>query len=236
MIIRTFKNIINRITGKNLTIKVLGEIMCKNDLYEKLQLLATESSAKYIYNQMAEAIALTSAYEDLDTALALVDSGSGGLILEFGVYSGSSINYIARKTRSTVYGFDSFEGLPEKWRDGFDKSAFNLDGKLPVCETNVQLIKGWFDNTLPDFLSKHTESIKFLHIDCDIYSSTKTIFANLETRIVHGTVIVFDEYFNYPNWENHEHKAFLEFINNSNLDFEYLYYNRYNEQVIVRII
>ena len=35
------------------------------------------------------------------------------LWLEFGVASGKSINYISKFTNDKVYGFDSFEGLPE---------------------------------------------------------------------------------------------------------------------------
>ena len=242
-LIKRFKKIINRITGKNLLIEVFSDIkniqyktINNNDLFEKLQFLATESSAEYIKNYMSNAVALSSVHQILDKAISLTDKDREGLFLEFGVYSGSSINYIASKTKNIVYGFDSFQGLPEKWRDGFDKSAFNRDGELPEVEKNVQLIKGWFDATLPLFVSKHPGPINLLHIDCDIYSSTKTIFENLGSRIVPGTVIVFDEYFNYPNWENHEHKAFLEFIKESNLKFEYLYYNRYHEQVLARII
>lgn len=53
------------------------------------------------------------------------------LWLEFGVASGKTINYISKFTKDKVYGFDSFEGLPEKWRDGFDKGAFNRNGNLP---------------------------------------------------------------------------------------------------------
>jgi hypothetical protein len=40
------------------------------------------------------------------------------LWLEFGVASGRTINYISNFTNDKVYGFDSFEGLPEKWRNG----------------------------------------------------------------------------------------------------------------------
>jgi hypothetical protein len=53
------------------------------------------------------------------------------LWLEFGVANGTTINYISKFTTDKVYGFDSFEGLPEKWRDGFDKGAFNENGNLP---------------------------------------------------------------------------------------------------------
>ena len=227
MLIRSLKNIINRITGKSLIISLkrdvsaLNEILCKNDLVKSVQSIATESSAQFIINSMSTAIALTSAEDILRKAISLTEN-STGLFLEFGVFSGTSINFIAKNIKCNVYGFDSFEDLPEKWRDGFDKSAFNRDGELPVVEKNVQLIKGGFEDTLPDFLSNNQGVVSLLHVDCDLYSSTKTIFENLGSRIVSGTVIVFDEYFNYPNWEHHEHRAFLEFIKKFNLKYGHL--------------
>jgi hypothetical protein len=83
----------------------------------------------------------------------------GTLWLEFGVASGKTINYISKFTTGKVYGFDSFEGLPEKWRDGFDKGAFNMNGILPKVNHNVELIKGWFNNTLPDFIKSQNKKI-----------------------------------------------------------------------------
>ena len=73
----------------------------------------------------------------------------------------------------------------------------------------------------------------FLHIDCDLYSSTQTIFNLLSDRIVPGTVILFDEYFNFPNWENHEFKAFQEFVAEKGVKYTYLGFAR--QQVAVRI-
>ena len=44
-----------------------------------------------------------------------------GLFLEFGVYKADSLNFISKLfEQNQVYGFDSFQGLPEFWRDGFD--------------------------------------------------------------------------------------------------------------------
>lgn len=158
-----------------------------------------------------------------------------GLVLEFGVYQGKTLNYIAKQLNEYyIYGFDSFEGLPEYWIDGFDKGRFAVD-KLPQVENNVKLIKGWFDETLPKFIETKKEKISYLHIDCDLYSSTKTIFDLLGNQIVEGTVIVFDEYFNYPNWENHEFKAFQEFIAKTKKEYKYLTYNYKHQQVAVLI-
>jgi hypothetical protein len=37
-----------------------------------------------------------------------------GLLLEFDVFSGSTINHVASLTDQTIYRFDSFEGLPKR--------------------------------------------------------------------------------------------------------------------------
>ena len=93
-----------------------------------------------------------------------------GLVMEFGVYRARTLNYLAAKTSQTLYGFDSFEGLPEFWRDGIGKGAFALDG-LPKVRSNVVLVKGWFDDSLPKFLLdlNSSDPLSYLHIDCDLY-------------------------------------------------------------------
>ena len=123
------------------------------------------------------------------------------LWLEFGVATGKTINYISKHTTENVYGFDSFIGLPEEWRDGFDKGAFNRNGKLPNVEKNVILIKGWFNETLPDFIKNKNQKVSFIHIDADLYSSTKCIFDNLKNYIDKDCIIVFDELVNYPGFD-----------------------------------
>ena len=157
---------------------------------------------------------------------ALLDFGVGqakgsGLFCEFGVFTGATINFIASHTKAQVHGFDSFEGLPEKWREGFDKGAFQMDG-LPRVRENVVLHKGWFDQSVPVFATKYRENIAFMHMDADLYSSTKTVFDLLGNRIVSGTVIIFDEFLNYPGWQNGEFKAFQELVQQRHLKFEYI--------------
>jgi predicted O-methyltransferase YrrM len=102
---------------------------------------------------------------------------------------------------------------------------------------NVELIVGWFDKTLPTFAESHkTESLALLHVDCDLYSSTKTIFALLAGHVVPGTVIVFDEYFNYPGWPLHEYKAFQEFVSLRKIKYEYIGLVPSHQQVAVRVL
>lgn len=163
-----------------------------------------------------------------------------GVYLEMGVCTGRTINLIAvLNPEKTIYGFDSFEGLPEDW-DRPDlyipKGTFHLDWLPPVLP-NVTLVKGLFRDTLPVFKEKTLQNrpIAFLHIDCDIYSSTKDVFDLLGDHIVPGTVILFDEFYNYPNAKNHEFKAFQEFLASAKREAIYLAYNQYLEQAVALI-
>jgi hypothetical protein len=139
-----------------------------------------------------------------------------------------------RVSGKTWHGFDSFEGLPEAW-GGFSlgAAAFNVKGKLPKVPGNVRLYPGWFENSLPPWLTENPGPVAFMHVDCDLYSSTKTIFNLLGDRLQPGTIILFDEYFNYPNWRKHEFKAFQELVAARGIEYEYLGYAR--QQVTVRI-
>ena len=144
------------------------------------------------------------------------------LWLEFGVASGHTINYISSFTTNKVYGFDSFEGLPEKWRDGFEKGAFNRYGNLPHVNDNVELVKGCLNETLYNFIQTQNKKVSFIHMDADLYSSTKCIFDELKDYIDEDCVIVFDELINYSGFEEGELKAFYEFINENNVDYEWI--------------
>ncbi|QND44627.1 class I SAM-dependent methyltransferase (plasmid) [Rhizobium lusitanum] len=159
-----------------------------------------------------------------------------GLVLEFGVFSGHTINIMADKlNHKMIYGFDSFKGLPEDWTTGAKAGAFAREG-LPSVRENVQLVVGWFDDTLRTFLASHPGNLSFLHVDCDLYSSTRTVLTEARDRIVPGTVILFDEYFNYPDWKRHEYRAFQEFAYENNIKYEYIGLVPAFEQVAARIL
>jgi hypothetical protein len=130
-------------------------------------------------------------------------------------------------------GFDGFIGLPEDWRSRFEAGAFAQP--IPAVEENVTLHVGLFSETLPQFVASLQEDVAFLHVDCDLYSSTKEIFFYLGNRIKPGTIIVFDEYMNFPGWKNNEWKAFLEFITESKLKYKYIGLVPSHQQVAVMI-
>ncbi len=160
-----------------------------------------------------------------------------GLILEFGVFKGKSINHFARLLPDqNVHGFDSFEGLAEDWKGyHLPKGAFDLGGNMPKVESNVTLHKGWFENTLPSFLEDRPEPIRLCHIDCDTYESALYVLESLADRLVKGSIVVFDEYHGYPNWKNGEFKAWQSVCNgDSSLKYRYIAFS--DMQVAVEIL
>jgi Methyltransferase domain len=148
------------------------------------------------------------------------------LWLEFGVFEGRTINYISTFTNDRVYGFDSFEGLPEDWRHGFGKGTFNRNGRLPMVRPNVELVKGWFSDTLPKFLEMHKDQqVSFLHLDADLYSSTKFVLDTLKPYLHPQCILVFDELVNYPGYdgETGELRAWYEFcMENPEMKYEWI--------------
>jgi hypothetical protein len=93
---------------------------------------------------------------------------------------------------------------------------------MPDVADNVVLIKGWFDHTLPHFVQILQENIAFMHVDCDLYSSTKTVFDALGARLQPGTIIVFDELVSYTSWEQGEWKALYEFCMQTGMQFDWI--------------
>lgn len=182
------------------------------------ELAASIDSANYYSECMTSA----ARYEDKYALLAdaLEARGCNGLVAEFGVYEGRTINFLADQTPETIHGFDCFDGLPEDWRPGFPRGTFSRD--VPEVRANVELVVGLFEDTLPGFLARHDGDMSLLHIDCDLYSSTRTVLRACAPRIRRGTVIVFDEYFNYPGWRNHEFRAFQDFIAESGRGYRYI--------------
>ncbi len=193
---------------------------------------AVLTSAHFAQRHMPTAATFPHPDETLRHALGLVTTA--GLALEFGVYSGHTLRIISEGREGTgVYGFDSFEGLPEAWRPNIPAGAFHAP-EVPEVD-GAQLVIGWFDESLPPFLAEHSGPVAFLHVDCDLYSSTVTVLANVGPRLVPGSVVVFDEYWNYPGWQDHEHKAWQEYVEASGIRFEYLAYTSNDEQVVVRV-
>ena len=219
------KSVVDRVSGYILD----GDA---HDIKRALQRRALEETAAFVAEQMEMVMSYPDRFALYEATLKKVVSD--GLVCEFGVFQGESINFLAdHLPQKTVYGFDSFEGLPEDWRA--DVRAGHFKTKLPEVRGNVRLIQGWFNKTLPAFLAEHSDAAAYLHIDSDLYSSAKTVLDLFAARIRPGTMIIFDEFFNYPGWQQGEYKAFQEFVAAHGTAYEYLGYAARDEQVAVVI-
>ncbi|MBF0357894.1 MAG: class I SAM-dependent methyltransferase [Magnetococcales bacterium] len=199
------------------------------------QMNACNATANYINKHLSSVPFFDSIDATRDFAVKQITLT--GQHLEFGVLTGYSTNFLADRIKGTLHGFDSFKGLPDDWTPEHRKGAFaRPEGWLPEVRDNVELHVGYYEDSLPGFAEKNRQPIAFMHIDCDLYSSTKTIFRVLGDLVVPGTIILFDEYFNAIYWQDHEIKAFHEFIREKNLGYEYLGYAGGNFcQAVVRI-
>ena len=185
----------------------------------------------------------------LDVACFLVNDDYNH-VLEFGVYSGRTLTSIKNnlKDKFEFFGFDSFEGLPEDWLS-FDgtiagygacvKNFFTTNKYIPQIE-GVKIYDGWFEDAIHEYL-KIAKSISLLHVDCDLYSSTKTILYNLNEYIKPNTIIVFDEwYYNGdPRYNDHEQKCFYEWVKDFGREFKIIDHycqSSSNEQKIIKIL
>ena len=153
------------------------------------------------------------------------------VFFEFGCHSGRT--YSAALSASQFlkfeienFAFDSFQGLPEvsKTEDGsFRTASFNTSKKEFVQIVNkrtgvllkeAQLIEGYYEKSLTDKLSERLpESVGFVHIDVDLYSSTVIVLDFIKDFLVSGTVILFDDWYCFPpGKEMGERRAFNEFL------------------------
>ncbi len=203
---------------------------------------AVQESADFVEKHLKDVLVFKSVHGIWDyTIIKINEQKIDGACLELGVFKGRSINYFAeRLPEMKFFGFDSFEGLAEDWKGHYiwkGKGHFDLkDGKLPSVRSNVTLVKGWFKQTLPEFCKNNLgkDSIRFINIDCDTYESS--LFA-LEQFIPHfkpGSLLLFDEFIGFPNWQNGECRAWHEISKKHNIKFRYLGFAQY--QALVEII
>lgn len=153
------------------------------------------------------------AREQLFDMIASEVGGRQALYMEFGVWKGHTTRYwcnLLTNPNSLIHGFDSFEGLPEDWVEGFRvraRGSFSTAGEIPLIDdSRVTFFKGWFDESLSRYAIPDHD-VLIVNLDADLYSSTKLVLDRLAPWIVPGTYIYFDE-FNCPN---DELRAFIEF-------------------------
>jgi hypothetical protein len=139
----------------------------------------------------------------------LETDGIEGAIVEFGTYYGHWVQVLAetlerRGWSREIWGFDSFEGLPEPqqhldggiWHQGQYSAPFDeVQARLRVADRPwLRLVKGWFSDTLVAEPATGIERIAYARIDGDLYASCVDCLRYLTPRLVKGAILVFDDW------------------------------------------
>jgi predicted O-methyltransferase YrrM len=200
---------------------------------DELNARTARDCADYLAENMTSAIQFDKKESLWDHAIA--NRPSKGLIAEFGVANGYSINYLAKKIApQIIYGFDSFEGLSVDWTGaGLAKGAFDRGGVAPKVEKNVVVVKGWFEETVQEFISQNPLPFSLIHVDCDTYDAARIVLQTLQDSMIVGTILIFDEYFGFRGWRFGEHKAWKDLVHDKKLEYKYIGFS--NGQVSVQI-
>jgi hypothetical protein len=144
-----------------------------------------------------------------------------GDLVECGVAQGGSalligiLNERFGNPPRRLWLFDSYEGLPEPTLEDYRGGKTGTHVRpLPkgsclgtiedvrrllfqqhgLSDRYVQLVKGWFQDTLP-VTHDRIESIALLRLDGDWYESTKVCLENLYDKVSAGGFVILDDYF-----------------------------------------
>ncbi len=163
---------------------------------------------------------------------ALSFNGISGDYIEFGSHGGTTFSLAYdeikrwRKAR-TLWAVDSFAGLPEQqgeddyhpgWKRG--KMATSRETFIEHCrrrgipDQSYEIVEGYYEDTLVEAGDDYGDlpvDIALAYVDCDLYSSTRTVLEFLHPRLKHGMIIAFDDYFCFSDRTvSGERKAFLD--------------------------
>lgn len=141
--------------------------------------------------------------------------------LEFGVYRGDSTRLWLEgvsNPESRFVGFDTFTGLPERWRPTEPEGHFNANGAVPdIKDSRCTFEVGLFQDTLPAFVTRTDLSGRLVvNLDADMFTSTLFVLATLSPYFKSGDLIFFDE-FSCPL---DEFRAFEEFVRAFRVKYE----------------
>lgn len=212
---------------------LLEQTSYKYNMHDYLWEDSLKESAEFVKQHLSKAVLFRDMNNIWNYSVHLLNSNKNfqsilkPMAFEFGVFKGESINFFSKALPSyKFYGFDSFEGIKENWFGHHAiKGDMSLSGKMPEVNNNVTLIKGWFDETVPNFiqnLDDDLSSVCFVHVDGDTYEAAYACLFPILPKLRKGTLILFDELYQFPNWKNGEFKALNEITDKFNISFSYI--------------
>jgi O-methyltransferase len=202
-------------------------------------LLSVKNASMLGYERLENLRQICLKYKDLDNITAI----------ECGCARGGSLLIMKKylNKNAQIYGFDSWEEMPHLTKEDENEQRaikYNFDmknnklvgrkfGSLGVVNNNfkinnlntdnVNLIKGFFENTLIDANINNINNIAILRLDADFYEATMLCLEKLYHKVMDGGVIIIDDFYAYKGCR----KAVMEFRDKHNIKDE-LYHTKEN--------
>lgn len=132
--------------------------------------------------------------------------GLDGDVVETGSWKGGAAAFMGHVSGRHVWLFDSFQGFPplsekdkrlkmQRKEEGYiavpDTFAREITRKLNV---NATIVRGFFKDTLD---KQDIGKIVLLHLDGDLYDSTKVALDTLYNKIVQGGYVIINDFDNF---------------------------------------
>lgn len=128
-------------------------------------------------------------------------------VIEFGSYRGGSLAFFGVLLKelyphASVYGFDTFEGMPPSTPDlDFHGAGDFADTSVDAIKDdldslgldNVILVKGRVEESFPPSAPKPRKAFGLAHIDLDLYAPIKHVQRHVWRRMVPGAYVVYDD-------------------------------------------
>ncbi|MDR1433485.1 MAG: class I SAM-dependent methyltransferase [Puniceicoccales bacterium] len=210
--------------------------------------MKNSQSVQFVASFMPNALPVTAdTHALLYGALVALANFPAGVAVDLGAGVLKSSNLLGSVfAHGTVFACDTFSGLPEAWERGdvnFPAGTFapkiapvGLQPPFPTLD-NVIAIRGKFIDTIPQLLPVlKNYQLALVHIDSDTYQSAVDGLEPLLPLLRVGTILVFDEFYNYDDFENGEFRAFMDLIDGNGFKYTPLAFNAHHQQVVIQIV
>jgi O-methyltransferase len=162
---------------------------------------------------------------------ALRFNGIDGDYAEFGSWGGMTFALAyheiwERGHPAHLWAFDSFRGLPDPgvdeehpvWQEGAMATSLEefhtLCAQRGIPRDRYTVVPGFYEETLAAMSPEdEPRNIALAYVDCDLYSSTRTVLDFLRPRLKHGMIVAFDDYFCWSATQpSGERRAYRDFV------------------------
>jgi hypothetical protein len=194
-------------------------LIALKDIRIAAQFRAATSSAEWLHANADRAPAYARRPELLEAVIPQIPAQ--GDFAEFGVFKGAVTWFVRPRFPDRAYhAFDSWKGVPEAMSLAVSKFSFDLGGTVPDLPADTTVHAGWFEDTIPAWRARCAATVAFAYIDCDLYESVRTVLEGIADRVRPGSILVFDDWYNFPNWQAHSLRAVNEWSGRHRISLE----------------